>query len=490
MLFKGKEKQAIVFLLLLACSLFLNFSKIITHKLEYDEVYVLSRASAQSLNVQVEDFSLDLRSIHPVTEIYKRMNFPADESLIENLGRHLKTFHNISNHPPVNDFFAKLFIHNKSDFVHMRYYAFSSFIFLLFCFAFFLKSNGFLLHETLAVLSLYSSISLISYQSIFPKSYSLFIAFFLLALSFWQKYLERKSIKGRILVLLLVNLCFFTHFLTCIFLPISFLVIVMTKTSLGSNLFKRLWSFKLELSLLLLNLIALKPLVDYQSEGTFSHFEETNLASILSKFIYNSFVLITMNFERSFASILMIVFFVYLIKNLDFFKKNIYVKIFFALIFSILILDLLLSSRLSSNIRFFLVAAPFSTIIIYQFFKPFKSSIYLIALICLSLYANYNYSLHTKKSINLITNKTIHRASKLKSFDINKKTLIVIENFNPMELSYIHHLIARSLKRHPLSIVEPKDYSKIENIFFVIESSYEKLQNGSKELDSFERIID
>jgi hypothetical protein len=486
----NKKLQTIVFLIIIVCNFIINFRKIYKHKIEYDEIYVLARANSETINAQVKDFSLDLGKINPVRSIYRKLNHHNTENFFHNLKRHLLNFYNISNHPPVNDLLAKIFIYKQSDFVYLRYYAFATFVLLIMSLFFFLHYNSFKINENLAIIALYSSMSLVSYQSIFPKSYSLLITFLLMVTMLWQEYLKSKSKFTLIGFFLLCNLSFFTHFLSIIFIPLLVLTISGSQSTTLRQSFKYLWSLKNEFLFLFLNMIPVRLLMNYQSEGTLMHFEQEDKLILVRNFFRTLTTILTFNLESVISKWVLLFVLILLCLNFKGMLLNIFFRLFIIIPSTLLILDLILKSNLSGHIRFFLVVLPFFSILLYQYlFLKRKEYLYLcVVLICLG--SNLSYGLQSFKTINFTTDPIIHKATNIETIDLDKKTLILINGFNAMEVSYIHHLITNALKIHPLHSVPEEEFYKIENIDFLKRKNYENMLSGnSEELKKYQRII-
>jgi hypothetical protein len=486
-------KNQFIYLIFIVCLFFIsisvNFSKIKKHKLEYDEIYVLARANAQSIHF-FKNPHINLNQIQPVKKIYEKLNFPKGQNLFENYLQHLKKSHLISNHPPLNDLIAKIFVYQQSDFIHMRFYSFASYIFLLLCFAFFLFNNRFQVCQILAILGLYSSISLISYQSIFPKSYSLITALFLLILTFLQKYLKQKSLVNSLLLCFLINLCFFTHFLTLLFIPVLIAVVIWHYKKPNQRFLENIFKYKKELLFLFLNILIYIPFVHAFTDKTLNHFLQKSYLYILDSFFNSQYILYTFNFQKNIALIFFLLIIFRISRKKNFIKKNLYLQIVLAISVSVLLLDLCLSTNVSFSVRFFLIVLPLWTIVIYQIFNFSKNNIMFIVFLSFTLFSNYNYHFQQKYSINALTNINISKAQK-QELDLNKKTLIVINFFKPPEISFIHHLVMKSLNLHPLKIINQDQFTKIDSVYFVQKKVFQAIKEQKpKKLEEFDQIIE
>ena len=113
-----------------------------------------------------------------------------------------------------------------------------------------------------------------------------------------------------------------------------------------------------------------------------------------------------------------------------------------------------------------------------------------IVFLSFTLFSNYNYHFQQKYSINALTNINISKAQK-QELDLNKKTLIVINFFKPPEISFIHHLVMKSLNLHPLKIINQDQFTKIDSVYFVQKKVFQAIKEQKpKKLEEFDQIIE
>lgn len=454
-----KRNYVICFSLILIFSgLFVRAKNLFSDSLFFDEMFVLSRANNYSVNSRSVFFKIKNDSYVTAYDLLAPLYSGKEDNYFQSSFEYLKNFTHVSNHPPLNTLFVKMFTHFRNDYFALRIYAFCTYLLLLFSIFYF--TAVFSAQKTTALLAVaLFNVSDFTYElASFPKGYSLALFFGLMAAAFVVKANKNNSKLFLFAACLLIYSSFLTHYLIGFFFTIAALVLynfykpfnrsMFTKTIIHSTIFVA--SFLIYI-----------PLYLEQDKLGFNHIFSNcfnfNKSSNVFMSLMKDFLLF--NNQTGWVSIIIVLNLIVLIFfNRKSFDRKKYLLLFF--IFSPFVIlfcvNLFADTCIGHLYRYCLMALIF----VFVFYASLLYKKEFIFSTCFLLLSSLHLFMAPKKfsrKINYIPRRLSKAIKKIKHFDLSQPILIQHSSHYFLSGIALHYGVTHFQEKSVLSAIDIND---------------------------------
>lgn len=360
---------------------------------------------------------------------------------------YLKNYPQMSNHPPLADILARLtIVARKIDIYRLRYLSLFYFLLSLPILYFFYRELKLSKETSYWALAIFSSLSLISLVSSFPKAYALWILSSSLALLLYLKRLENPNLFFRITSLLSFHCAIQVHYFSVLILPLYYLALAIytKKKNLLHIVFLPLVYF--------LTSFVYYPIIKIQKSFTSAYFDHSlSFLSELKLFFRSLVNFYGLNFKFALACIL-IIFLLYCFYKSENKKQKLFYLILSTLpSLAVLIYDLIAGSHMLEALRYSLLGLIFVPI-----FLAITCQTRIILFICLITNMLFP-ALAEKKYLNS-NNLSFVKETLVPIAELSKKNtvLVLVDSYQIKNLLLLYELKNLNCKNDNIFVANPE----------------------------------
>jgi hypothetical protein len=469
-----KKYSIILSVLLISIGLYQKINLINTQKTQVDELYVLARACNHSAYSLSPAFSLDKKEIYSLSQLMKIFNPKfVDNNFFENVIYYLRTYPNLSNHPPLPDVLTKLTTWDGTTNIKRLRYLSLIYFFITLPFLYLLyRKLGVSRNNSFWSVAIFSALSLASLVFVFPKNYALWILSSTLCLICFINFLKEKTFLNFLLAFLSFHAVFQVHYFSAMILPAIFILLIYKSK-------KRLSPWLFYIAFFALSLAIYYPIIKLQKSFTSKYFDSfDSYLPELKSFLKTFVTIFGLNFKSVIGILIMILIFILFVRK---FNPN---KLFFLILtlcpsFVVLLYDCVLGHNMVGNFRYSTLSLIFLPVFLS---KIFRNKFLIVGFLVLNVLLPQLTKIQYLNSSNFIYPSSMMKALAQKSQ--NQKILVCIDSYSIYNILFLYELNVLKPNSDNISIaclkyVKSLDINSFDNVlrlkYFKKDSSFKIL---------------
>jgi hypothetical protein len=472
-----KKYSITLSVLLISIGLYQKINLINTQKTQVDEIYVLARACNHSAYSLSPAFSLDKKETHSLSQLMKifKPKF-VDNNLFENVIYYLRTYPNLSNHPPLPDVLTKLTTWDGTTNIKRLRYLSLIYFFITLPFLYLLyRKLGVSRNNSFWSVAIFSALSLASLVFVFPKNYALWILLSTFSLISFINLIKEKTVLNFFISFISFHAAFQVHYFSAMILPVIYVLLIY-------KFKRRIFPWICTPFLYSLSLGIYYPIIKLQKSFTSKYFDVFDgFLPELKSFLKTFVTIFGLNFKSVMGVLIMVLIFILFVRK---FNPN---KLFFLILtlcpsFVVLLYDCVLGHNMVGNYRYSTLSLIFLPVFLSKVFRnKFLISGFLVLNVLLPGLTKIQYL----NSSNFIYPSAMMKALAQKSQ--NQKILVHIDSYSIYNILFLYELNA--LKPKPDNVlIASKDFKSLninscDNVFrlkyFNKDSSFKILSSRS-----------